>query len=325
MTEYLIRRLLQGLLVIFAMSLVVFVGVFAIGDPMKMFIDPAADQDTIAATMHNLGLDRPMWEQYLLFVWNALQGDLGQSFFYDSPALSLILNRMPATLELAVVSTLIAAGFGIPLGMVAGYYPDSFGAKAIMTGSILGFSLPSFWVGLMLILIFAVEFGWAPSGGRGDTVVILGIKLSVFTRDGLSHIIMPAINLALFNLALVVRLTRANMRETLPQDFVKYARAKGLRMSRIISVHVLKNIMIPVVTIIGMEFGTLIAFAIVTETVFSWPGMGKLILDSIIVLDRPVIVAYLMIVATMFVLINLAVDVLYSFLDPRIRISDVAS
>lgn len=325
MTEYLIRRLLQGFLVILAMSLVVFVGVFAIGDPMKMFIDPAADQDTIAATMRKLGLDRPMWEQYLLFVKNALQGDLGRSFFYDLPALSLILHRMPATLELAVVSTFIAAGFGIPLGMLAGYYPDSFGAKAIMTGSILGFSLPSFWVGLMLILVFAVEFGWAPSGGRGDTVAILGIELSLFTRDGLSHIIMPAINLSLFNLALVIRLTRANMREIMPQDFVKYARAKGLRMNRIILVHVLKNIMIPVVTVIGMEFGTLIAFAIVTETVFSWPGMGKLILDSIIVLDRPVIVAYLMITATMFVLINLVVDVLYSFLDPRIRISDVTS
>jgi peptide/nickel transport system permease protein len=230
---------------------------------------------------------------------------------------------MPATLELAVAALLIAVVFGIPLGVYAGLKPDSGAAKSIMAGSILGFSLPSFWVGIMLIMIVAVMLGWLPSTGRGDTVAVLGVQVSFLTLDGLQHLLLPAINLSLFKLSLVIRLARAGTREVIHQDYIKFARAKGLSERRVVLVHVLKNIMIPVVTVLGLEFGGLIAFSVVTETVFAWPGMGKLIIDSIRELDRPVVVAYLMIVVLMFVIINLVVDIVYSLLDPRVRIQDV--
>jgi peptide/nickel transport system permease protein len=238
------------------------------------------------------------------------------------PALQLILERMPATLELAVTAMLIAIVLGIPLGLWAGLKPDSIAGKTIMTGSILGFSLPTFWVGLMLIMVFSVDLGWLPSSGRGPTEVLLGVPVSFLSWDGIKHLIMPATNLALFNLALVIRLTRAGTREALLQDYVKFARAKGLSDARVIGVHVLKNISIPIVTVTGLQFGTLIAFAIVTETIFAWPGMGKLLIDSIHVLDRPVIVAYLLIIVTFFIVINLLVDLGYSLLDPRVRLAD---
>jgi peptide/nickel transport system permease protein len=190
-----------------------------------------------------------------------------------------------------------------------------------MAGSILGFSLPTFWVGLMLIMIFSVFLGWLPSTGRGHTTLLLGVPVSFLNWDGLVHLMMPALNLALFKLSLLIRLTRAGTREAMLQDYVKFARAKGLPLRRIVGVHVLKNILIPIVTVIGLEFGSLIAFAIVTETIFAWPGMGKLLIDSINVLDRPVIVAYVLIIVCMFVIINLIVDLLYSLLDPRVRLA----
>jgi peptide/nickel transport system permease protein len=214
---------------------------------------------------------------------------------------------------------LIAILLGIPLGLYAGLKPDTALAKTIMAGSILGFSLPTFWVGLMLIMIFAVQLGWLPSTGRGETVMFLGVQWSLFTWDGLRHLAMPAFNLALFKLSLLIRLTRAGTREAVLQDYVKFARAKGLPMRRVIGLHVLKNILIPIVTVIGLEVGSVVAFSIVTETIFAWPGMGKLLIDSINVLDRPVIVAYLLVIVGLFVLINLVVDVLYSALDPRVR------
>jgi peptide/nickel transport system permease protein len=199
-------------------------------------------------------------------------------------------------------------------------YPEGALARTIMAGSILGFSLPTFWVGLMLIMVFAVQLGWLPSTGRGATAELFGVQWSFLTLDGLRHLLLPALNLSLFNISLVLRLTRAGVRETLPMDFVKFARAKGLTPSRVIFVHVLKNIMIPVVTVVGLELGSTIAFAVVTESVFAWPGMGKLIVDSINVLDRPVIVAYLMMIVLLFVTINLVVDFLYTVLDPRVRL-----
>jgi peptide/nickel transport system permease protein len=210
--------------------------------------------------------------------------------------------------------------FGIPLGLYAGLYPDGVVARTIMAGSILGFSLPTFWVGLMLIMVFAVQLGWLPSTGRGATAELFGVQWSFLTIDGLRHLLLPALNLSLFNISLVLRLTRAGVRETLPMDFVKFARAKGLTPARVIFVHVLKNIMIPVVTVIGLELGSTVAFAVVTESVFAWPGMGKLIIDSINVLDRPVIVAYLMMIVLLFITINLVVDLLYTVLDPRVRL-----
>ena len=323
MSVFIIRRLLQSVVVIWVMSLLVFGGVYLIGDPIDMLINPEADQEDIDAAIRALGLDLPIHEQYWFFLINALKGDLGNSFIFNEPALQLILARMPATMELAFASLFISIFLGIPLGMWAGLHPDSVAGRSIMTGSILGFSLPSFWVGIMFIMFFAVILGVLPSGGRAETTEFLGMQVSFLSWDGLSHILLPAVNLALFKLSLVIRLSRAGTQEVIHQDYIKFARAKGVSEKRVILVHVLKNIMIPVVTILGLEFGSVIAFAVVTETVFAWPGMGKLIIESIDQLDRPVIVAYLMIIVFMFIVINLVVDIMYSVLDPRVRLQDV--
>lgn len=322
MTVFVIRRLLQALLVVFLMSVIVFFGVNIVGDPVYMLVSPDADQAEIEAAISRLGLDRPILEQYWLFLKGAAQGDLGHSFVFGEPALRLILTHMPATMELAFTALLLAILIGIPLGLYAGLYPESRISKGIMASSILGFSLPTFWVGLMLIMLFAVHLQWAPATGRGDMGSFLGLESSLFSRDGLSHIFLPALNLALLKISLAIRLTRAGVREAMGQDYVKYARAKGLSTGRIIFVHVMKNIMIPVVTVMGLEFGSLIGFSVVTETIFAWPGMGKLLIDAILQLDRPVVVAYLMIIVLFFVVINLIVDILYSILDPRVRLQD---
>ena len=322
MTVFIIRRLLQAMIVVILMSVIVFFGVNVIGDPVYMLVSPDADQADIEAVIGRLGLDRPIWEQYWLFLKGAATGDLGNSFIFGEPALRLILHHMPATLELAFTALILAVVIGIPLGLYAGLYPERRLSKAIMAGSIFGFSLPTFWVGLMLIIIFAVELGWLPSTGRGDTVSVLGFDTSLLTLDGLSHIFLPALNLALLKISLAIRLTRAGVREAMGQDYVKFARAKGLSTRRVILVHVMKNIMIPVVTVMGLEFGSLIGFSVVTETIFAWPGMGKLLIDAILQLDRPVVVAYLMIMVLFFVVINLLVDILYSILDPRVRLQD---
>ena len=322
MSVFMIRRLLQALVVVFLMSLIVFFGVNVIGDPVDMLVNPEADQEEIERTIRALGLDKPIGEQYLYFLKGVASGDFGKSFIFGEPALKLILHHMPATVELALTALLLAIVIGIPLGLIAGLYPDNIGSKTIMAGSILGFSLPTFWVGLMMIMLFAVYLGWLPSTGRGETAVFLGIKSSAFTLDGLSHLIMPAMNLALLKISLVIRLTRAGAREALHQDYIKFARAKGLSTRRVIGIHLLKNILIPVVTVLGLEFGSLLAFSVVTESIFAWPGMGKLLIDSLLQLDRPVVVAYLMIIVLMFVVINLVVDILYSILDPRIRLQD---
>ncbi|CAN5116683.1 ABC transporter permease [soil metagenome] len=322
MFVFIVRRLLQSVVVLAVMSLIVFCGVYVVGNPVDILISPEADQAEIARTMAALGLDKPLWEQYFNFVVGAFSGNLGRSFVYSISAVSLIFERMPATLELVVAAMVIAIVIGIPLGLLAGLKPDSWIGKTIMTGSILGFSLPTFWVGLMMILLFSVQLGWLPSNGRGPTQNILGIQLSIFSLEGWRYLLMPAMNLALFKLSLITRLTRSGAREALLQDYVRFARAKGLSQSRVIGVHVLKNIMIPIVTVIGLEFASTVAFAIVTESIFAWPGMGKLIIDSINVLDRTVIVAYLMIVVTLFIAVNLLVDITYSVLDPRVRVGE---
>ena len=322
MLVYLIRRLYQSAIAIAVMAFIVFIGIYAIGDPINILISPEADQAEIDAARSRLGLDRPLWEQFFVFVGNAVQGDLGRSFVHAQPAVPLILDRLPATLELAVAAMLLATFIGIPLGMVAGLRPNGLAGRSIMTGSILGFSLPNFWLGLMLIMIFAVFLGWLPAGGRGETAEILGIRVSFLTVDGLQHMVLPAITLALYKTSLVIRLTRAGTREVALQDYIKFARAKGLAWRRVVLVHMLKNILIPVVTILGLEFGSVIAFAVVTETVFAWPGMGKLLIDSIVRLDRPVVVAYLMMTVIIFILINLVVDLAYSVLDPRVRLGE---
>ena len=320
MTAFILRRSLQSLVVLFVMSLLVFGGVNMVGDPVDMLINPEADQMEIDRVIRDLGLDRPVTEQYWYFLVNAFKGELGRSFIFGEPALKLIIQRMPATMELALFSLLLAVIFGIPLGVYAGLKPEAKLSRTIMAGSILGFSMPTFWVDILLIMFFSVNLGWFPSTGRGETATYFGITSSIFTADGLSHLFLPAFNLALFKLSSVIRLARAGTREIILQDYIKFARAKGVQESRVIRVHLLKNIMIPIVTVIGLEFGSLIAFSTVTETVFAWPGMGKLIIDSIYNLDRPIIVAYLMIIVLIFVTLNLVVDILYSFLDPRVRI-----
>ena len=263
MSVFIIRRLLQSGVVVIIMSFIVFSGVFLIGDPVEILVSDDADQEEREEMIKSMGLDKPFLVQYGIFVSKALKGNLGESFVFN---------------------------------VWAGLKPDSWASKSIMTGSILGFSLPTFWVGIMMILLFAVMLGWLPSTGRGDVQVILGMPISIFSWDGFSHVLMPAVNLALFKLSMVIRLARAGTREVLHQDYIKFAKAKGLQESRIILVHVMKNILIPVVTVLGLEFGGLVAFSVVTETVFAWPGMGKLMLDSIGLLDRPIIVAFLMII-----------------------------
>ena len=323
MTVFMVRRLMQSVVVLLVMSVIVFLGVFAIGNPVDILISPDADQMERERAIKALGLDLPIWEQYFVFIANAARGDLGRSFVFNEPALRLIFERMPATLELAGTAVVMSLVIGIPLGLYAGLRPQAATSKGIMAGSIVGFSLPTFWQGLMLIMVFAVMLGWLPSTGRGQVATFLGIKSSLFTSDGLAHVILPAFNLALGNAALIIRLTRAGVRESLLQDYVKFARAKGLSNQRVVGVHVFKNILIPLVTVIGLEIGGLIAFAVVTESIFAWPGMGKLIIDSINQLDRPVMVAYLMMIVLLFIAINLVVDILYSVIDPRVRLQDV--
>jgi peptide/nickel transport system permease protein len=319
MLGYIIQRVIQSGFVMLAMSALVFLGVYAIGNPIDVLISPDATQDIREATIRHYGLDQPLWRQYLAFLGRLLQGDLGRSFVLNIPVLHLVLSRLPATLELALTSVLIGAFIGIPLGIYAGYRPESPVSKAIMAASVLGFSVPTFWVGLILILTFAVNLDWLPAGDRGPTVEIFGVGWSFLTWEGLRFLALPAINLSLFKLAMLIRLSRAGTREIMLTDTVKFARAAGLTDFTILRRHVLRLISIPLVTVFGLEFGSTLAFAVVTETIFSWPGVGKLIIDSITSLDRPVMVGYLILVAFLFVTINLVVDLTYAVLDPRLR------
>jgi len=319
MLGYVIQRLLQSLLVMLAMSALVFVGVHAIGNPIDVLISPDATQDIRAAAIRSLGLDLPLWQQYLAFLGRLLSGDFGRSFVFNTPVIDLVLARLPATLELALISVLVGAFIGIPLGIYAGYRPEGTLSRGIMAVSVLGFSVPTFWVGLILILTFAVNLDWLPAGQRGPTIEVFGIGWSFLTLEGLSFLLLPALNLSLFKLAMMIRLARAGTREIMLTDTVKFARAAGLSEITILRRHVLRLIAIPLVTVFGLEFGSTLAFAVVTETIFSWPGVGKLIIDSITSLDRPVMVAYLVLVALLFVTINLVVDLSYALLDPRLR------
>jgi peptide/nickel transport system permease protein len=320
MVGFLIQRLLQAAVVMLIISALVFTGVFAIGNPIDVLISPDATQQIRLDTIARYGLDLPLWEQYWNFLARLVQGNFGRSFVFNMPVLDLILSRLPATLELTLAAVLGATFIGVPLGMYAGYKPDSPISKLAMGLSVLGFSVPTFWIGLVLILTFAVNLGWLPAGGRGDTVRVFGIEWSFLTFNGLSHLLLPALNLSLFKLAMMMRLARAGTREVMLSDTVKFARAAGESERTILLRHVLRLISIPIVTVFGLEFGSTLAFAVVTETIFSWPGIGKLIIDSIQSLDRPVMVAYLMLVAFLFIMINFLVDIAYAALDPRLRV-----
>jgi peptide/nickel transport system permease protein len=319
MLGFLIQRLLQAAVVMVVISVLVFCGVFAIGNPIDVLISPDATQEIRLDTIRRYGFDQPLWRQYLNFANTLIHGEFGRSFVFNMPVLDLILSRLPATLELTLAAVIGATIIGVPLGMYAGYRPNAAGSRAIMGLSVIGFSVPTFWVGLLLIMLFAVELQWLPAGGRGDTVEVFGVQWSVLTWNGWAHLALPALTLSLFRMALMIRMARAGMREAMLSDYVRFARAQGLSDGKVIFGHVLKNISIPLVTIFGLELAATLAFAVVTETIFSWPGLGKLIIDSIQSLDRPVMVAYLMLVAFLFIMINFAVDVAYAALDPRVR------
>ena len=320
MALFILRRLIQSLFVLFAVSVVVFFAVYAMGDPIELLVSPQIGQAKRAALVARLGLDLPIWQQYGHFLWNALLGDLGNSFVHGMPAVELIVQRMPATFELVVVAIALTCVLGIPLGLIAGLYRDAPLGLGLMASSVLGFSLPNFWQGMVFILLLAVWLGWLPASGRGPTVNVLGVPFSLLTAEGWRHVTMPAINLAVANIALVLRLTASGVVEARSQEYVRFARAKGVTPGRIVRRHILRNILIPVVTVIGMEFGTLIAYSTITDTVFAWPGMGKLLIDSVYQLDRPVVVAYVMLVTLIFVITNLVVDIFYAVLDPRVQL-----
>jgi peptide/nickel transport system permease protein len=320
MIGYLLKRILQSVVVLLVVSVVVFVILYHAGDPVRLLLPPDATQQQMDDLRRHLGLDQPFAVQYWHFLRNALRGDLGTSFAFNQPAIGLILERVPATLELAITAMVLSVLMGVPAGMYAAIRPKSWGAKLILTASLFGISMPVFWLGIILILVFSVLLGWLPSSGRGETVLVAGLRSGLFTLDGLRHLLMPAFTIAVFQLALNIRLVRAGMLEVMLQDFVKFLKAKGLSERRVVFIHALKNILIPVVTVLGLQLGNLIAFAVVTESIFAWPGMGKLVIDSIHALDRPVVLAYLLVVAVLFVCLNFLVDLLYTCLDPRIRL-----
>ncbi|WP_209428161.1 ABC transporter permease [Pararhodobacter sp. SW119] len=320
MFAYAVKRLIQMLVVLWAVSVIVFMMMSFTGDPVFMVVPIDATDAEIAQARRILGLDRSLPEQYVLFLKNLLQGEFGRSYVFRQPALDLILERLPATLEIVLVALLIATVVAIPLGVFAGANPQNPLSRLIMSGSLVGISLPGFWVGMMLIFIFAVELRLFPSSGRGETVEFLGIRTSLLTANGWHHIVLPAVTLSFGTLAIILRITRAGMMEVMRQDYIKFARAKGVSRRGVLYGHGLRNGLIPVVTIFGLQLGDLIAFATITETIFAWPGMGKLLIDSIYRADRPVIVVYLMLVALIFVVVNFIVDILYTMIDPRITV-----
>lgn len=316
---FFLRRVGHGLLVLLAMATLVFFAVHVIGNPVDLLVDPQADNQDRARAIAALGLDQPLVTQYVHFIRHAAQGDLGNSFLHGTSAVALVLARLPATLELACSALLIALCLGFPLGLWAGSQPRHVTARLIRSAALLGFSLPTFWLGMMLILLCAVHFDWLPPGGRGNTLTVLGLEWSFLTTDGLRHLLLPALTLAIYKGALIIRLVAQGTEDELKRDYVRAARARGLSLPSILRRHVLKNLLIPLVTVLGMEFGSIIAFAIVTESIFGWPGMGKQLIDAVTSLDRPVIVAYLLVASALFVSINLLVDIAYGLLDPRVR------
>ena len=317
--KYFLKRLAQMLVTLFIVSILVFVLANFIGDPVNMLVSPKAPPEVREQVREELGLNRPILEQYVSFVTNAVKGDFGKSYIYKVDVLSLIAQRVPATLELVFVSVVLALVISIPLGVYAGAFPKRKSSTLVMGGSILGISLPSFFIGIMLIYIFSLKLHWFPSSGRGATAPFLGMNFSLFAPGGLKYIILPAFTLSVTNIASLVRLTRAGVMENMRQDYIKFARAKGVSTRKVLFGHALKNALIPVITVFGMEIGSLIAFTTVTETIFSWPGLGKLLIDSINSVDRPVIVAYLILTTVLFVFINFVVDLLYTVIDPRIQ------
>ena len=314
-----LRRLLQAILVLLLVALVAFTIFRYIGDPVESLLGQEATVADQRALIERLGLDDPIPVQYLRFVGNALQGNFGISYRTAEPVSRLIAERLPATLELALVSALFAMTLGTLLGIYTAIYRDGFVAHAIMSSSLIGVSLPTFLIGVLLIWVFAVELGWLPSFGRGETVQIGFWSTGFLTASGLKSLILPAITLGLYQMTLIMRLVRSEMLEVLRQDFIRFARARGLPERVVYFGHALKNTMVPVITIAGLQLGAIIAFALITETVFQWPGVGLMFVNAVFFVDIPVMSAYLLLVGTVFVVINLVVDLLYFAIDPRLR------
>jgi len=320
MLVFILRRLMQAVIVMLTVAFLAFMLFQYVGDPVTSLLGQDATQEQRDQLRQDLGLDQPFPVQFAKFVGNAVRGEFGLSLRQGRKVSSLIAERFPATLELAVVAAMIALLVGIPLGVYAALKRGTFGSQAVMMVSLLGVSLPTFLIGILLILLFAVILKWLPSFGRGDTVALGTWTTGLLTVDGWKHLVLPAVTLSVFQLALIMRLVRAEMLEVLRTDYIKFARARGLYNRAVYFGHALKNTLVPVITITGLQLGGLIAFAIVTETVFQWPGMGLLFIQAVQFADIPVMAAYLCLIALVFVVINLVVDLLYFAVDPRLRI-----
>ncbi len=319
MLAFILRRVGQSGLVLLAVGLIAFAMFRFVGDPVDAMLGQERTVEDIARLRAALGLDRSFVEQYLRFLAGAAQGEFGVSYRLGRPVGELIAERAPATLELALVSGVLAVGLGIGLGVFTAIRRGSWLASAIMTGSLIGVSLPTFLIGILLIWVFSVELGWLPSFGRGETVDLGGWSTGFLTVSGLKALILPSITLGLYQMTLIMRLVRAEMLEVLRADYIRFARARGLRERSIHFHHALKNTLAPVITVTGLQIGAIVAFAIITETVFQWPGVGLLFINAVQAVDIPVMAAYLMLIAALFVAINLIVDILYVMIDPRLR------
>ncbi|MCB5175811.1 MULTISPECIES: ABC transporter permease [Microvirga] len=319
MLAFIVRRALQAIGVLLAVGIIAFAMFRFAGDPVNQIVSidtPAAEREQVR---RSLGLDDPVPVQMARYLVRTAQGDFGVSYQFRQPVSDLLAERMPATLELALCATIFATVFGVLMGVYSGLKRDSVLAKVFQTISLIGISLPTFLIGILLIYLFAVTLGWLPSYGRGDTVQLGWWSTGLLTGSGLKALIMPSITLGLFQMTLIMRIVRAEMLEVLRTDYIKFARARGLTTRAIHFGHALKNTLVPVITIVGLQFGSVIAFAIITETVFQWPGMGLLFVQAVQNVDIPIMAAYLMLVALIFVAINLAVDILYTVVDPRLR------
>ena len=319
MLAFLIRRLLQAVIVMLAVAFISFMLFQHVGDPVTHLLGQDATPEQRTQLRADLGLDRPFPLQFAYFVGNALRGDFGLSLRQGRKVSTLIAERLPATLELSITAALLALGVGVPMGVIAALRRGSVLSQVLMTVSLLGVSLPTFLIGILLILVFSVGLHWLPSFGRGEVLSVGGWTTGWFTVSGWQHLVLPSITLAVFQLALIMRLVRAEMLEVLRSDYIRFARARGLTDRAVHFGHALKNTLVPVITITGLQLGSLIAFAIITETVFQWPGMGLLFIQAVSFADVPVMAAYLCLVALIFVAINLAVDLLYFVVDPRLR------
>ena len=321
MVSFILRRVLQSALVLLIVGLVAFSMFRFVGDPVDNMLGQERTQEDIDRLRTQLGLDQPFPVQYVKFLQGAVQGNFGVSYRQGREVSEIIIERAPATLELAAISAIFAVLLGIALGVFTAIRRDGWLANFIMSASLIGVSLPTFLIGILLIYLFSVELGWLPSFGRGEVVDLGWWTTGLLTESGLKSLILPSITLGLYQMTLIMRLVRSEMLEVLRQDYIRFARARGLGARTIHFRHALKNTMVPVVTIIGLQLGAIIAFAIITETVFQWPGMGLLFINAIQFVDIPVMAAYLMLISVMFVMINLIVDILYAFIDPRLRVT----